>query len=324
MSMTKVGVITNPGSQKNKKGLGELERLLDGTPDASHVVLQSITDIPEILKDFARREVGLVTVAGGDGTVQAVLTELYGQRPYETAPTLAVVPRGMTNMIAADVGLRRRGSLAKMLKKATDGDLEEVSVVRRILRLENALNHQPLYGMFFGGAGINRAIEACRAKVHPYKLEADIAAGFTLAGLLWSWLFHSGDGGKGGGTIFYGDRIAVTLDDQQTEITESLVILATTLDRLLFGSRPFWNGGAGHMRFTSIAYPPERMLRYAWRLLFGGEQRSLPETSYTSRTVNRIALEMDCPFTLDGELFEPTPGLPVILTAEDQARFVRL
>jgi len=318
----RVGVITNPGSQQNKRGLGEMTQLLEAAPNARHVVLDKITDIRRILADFARAEVDVVAVAGGDGTVQAALTELFGRRPFAQAPLLAVVPRGMTNMIAADVGLRRQG-LAKLLA-ATPDALAAASATRRILRVENALNREPQYGMFFGGAGICRAIDVCHTRVHPLKLEADTAAAVTLAGLLGGWLLRGGRGGKEGDRIFYGDRITMTLDDSRSETMESLVILATTLDRLILRSRPFWGGGSGHLRFTAIGYPPQGLLRYAWRMLYGGEQRKLPAETYLSRASNRVALAMDCPFTLDGEIFQPTPGRELVLTAADEARFVRL
>jgi hypothetical protein len=58
-------------------------------------------------------------------------------------------------------------------------------------------------------------------------------------------------------------------------------------------------------------------------VLYGGEERALP-AGYLSRAGDRIALAMDCPFTLDGEIFQPTPGREVVLTAADEARFVRL
>ena len=325
MNRARIGVITNPGSQRNKQGLGEMQHLLAGTPDACHAVLDKITDVPEILRDFARREVDVLAVAGGDGTVQAVLTEVYGQRPFAAVPRLAVVPRGMTNMIAADVGLRRDGlkGLARILQ-ATPAELAQASLARRILRVENALNLPPQYGMFFGGAGICRAIEACRTKVHPMKLQADTAAAVTLAGLLGGWLFGRRKEAGESGRIFYGDRITMTFDDDAEATLDSLLILATTLDKLILGSRPFWGGEQGHLRFTAIAYPPKRLLRHAWRILYGREPRRLPEDSYLSRTVDRVALTMDCPFTLDGEMFDPTPGTPLVLTAAADARFVRL
>ncbi len=321
----RIGVITNPGSQRNKAGLGELTRLLDGAPDVEHVVLDKITDIPEILGGFARRGVGVLAVAGGDGTVQAVLTELYGRRPFATLPLLVVVPRGMTNMIAADVGLKRRGLEGlKRLIAADAPALAQACVTRRILRLENALNRPPQYGMFFGGAGITRAIDACRSKVHPYKIKSDTAAAVTLAGLLGDWLLRRGKDGRKEGGIFYGDKIDVTIDGGAPERRDSLIILATTLDKLILGSRPFWGRDDAHFRFTSIAYPPKGMLRYAWRILYGAPQRKLPEETYKSSSATRVALAMDCPFTLDGEIFEPAPGQEVVLTAADEARFVRL
>ncbi|MEO3429350.1 diacylglycerol kinase family protein [Pelagibius sp. CAU 1746] len=325
----RIGVITNPGSQRNKAGLGELRELLDGASNVEHAVLDKITDIPEILRGFARQEVGVVAVAGGDGTVQAALTELYGQRPFESDPLLVVVPRGMTNMIAADVGLKRRGLAGLRRLLAADAEiLARACLSRRILRLENALNLPPQYGMFFGGAGITRAIDACRSKVHPYNIKSDSAAAVTLAGLLGSWLLRGGGNGREGGSIFYGDRIAMTFDDAPTQTLESLLILATTLDKLILGSRPFWDGGGdepgGHLRFTAIAYPPKGMLRYALRILYGGPQRKLPPETYLSRSPRRVALAMDCPFTLDGEIFEPAPGKEIVLSAADEARFVRL
>jgi Diacylglycerol kinase catalytic domain len=323
----RIGVITNPGSQRNKKGLAEMARLLADTPDAHHVVLDAIADVPGILADFARQEVDVVAVAGGDGTVQAALTEFYSRRPFEREPLLAVVPRGMTNMIAADVGLKGMKGLARLLQASPD-ELARATRRRRILRAENALNYGPQYGMFFGGAGIWRAIEACRSKVHPLKVEADAAAAVTIAGLLGGWLLGRRKESGNADSIFYGDSIGMSFDGAAGETMESLIILATTLDKLILGSRPFWGGDpretGGHLRFTAIGYPPKGLLRYALRILYGSERRRLPAETYLSRAAGSVALTMDCPFTLDGEMFQPTPGKPVILTAADEARFVRL
>ena len=45
---------------------------------------------------------------------------------------------------------------------------------------------------------------------------------------------------------------------------------------------------------------------------------------YNSRSADRIALDMESPFTLDGELFEPLPDRPIVLTADAEASFVRV
>lgn len=324
----RIGVITNPGSQKNKAGFEGMRHLLDGQPNVDHVVLERITDIPAILARFAATGIQVLAVAGGDGTVQAVLTELFGKRPFQQMPLLAVVPRGMTNMIAADVGVARGGgrdtlgALARLLA-ASPAALAAAAERRHILRAENILGREPQYGMFFGGAGIPRAIDACRSKVHPYKIKSDSAAAVTLAGLLGSWLLGKNKDSRRAGAIFYGDRITMTLDDGQPEVFEALLILATTLDRLILRSRPFWGGDGAPLRFTAIAYPPRGLLRHAYRVLYGGERRKLP-AGYRSHASHRVALAMDCPFTLDGEMFRPEPGRALILTAADDAGFVRL
>jgi diacylglycerol kinase family enzyme len=95
--MTRLGVLSNPGSRRNKRGLGDLQALLDGRPDARHVVLDTIGQVPGILAGFAREGVEVVAVAGGDGTVQAVLTEYFGRRGLSEVPKLAVGARGPTH-----------------------------------------------------------------------------------------------------------------------------------------------------------------------------------------------------------------------------------
>jgi hypothetical protein len=326
--MPRIGVITNPRSHANKRRGDRLTEALADAGRIRHVALGAMDEIPGILADFARQEVDVLAVAGGDGTVQAVLTEIYGSRPFADPPRLAVIPRGMTNMIAADVGLRR-GGLQRLADLASPEDLERVTVRRRILRVENARDRAPQYGMFFGGAAIYRAILACRSDVHPLRITADAAAAVTLAGILGRSLFArrgpgDQDQSEGRRRILSGDRIGIGFDDQPAESVTSLVVLATTLDRLILRSRPFWNTGNGHVRFTSVGYPAKQVLRYVLRVLYGGDHRDLPPDCYRSRSADRVSLAMDCPFTIDGELFEPEPGVPLILTAADQARFVRL
>ena len=89
-------------------------------------------------------------------------------------------------------------------------------------------------------------------------------------------------------------------------------------------SRPFWNTGGRSIHYTSIAYPPRRLLRSARRVLYGGDDRDLPPDCYLSRGADRVELTLSSPFTLDGQLFEADPDTPLVLKAEHSAEFVRL
>src|SRR5690625_961951 len=188
--MHKIGLISNPRSQQNKRGMPHLQRAADALPDLLQHRLEAVREIPEVLRDFARREVTILAIAGGDGTVQAVMTELLEMRPFGAQqPLLALLPRAMTNMTAADVGLRGRPApvLRRLLRLAQQDELRRHLRRRAILRLQGIAQTPPQRGMFFGAAAIYQAIEICRRRVHALGFEADWAAGVTIAGLLLGW-----------------------------------------------------------------------------------------------------------------------------------------
>lgn len=317
--MLKVGLVSNPRSQQNKRGMPRLQAAADALPDLLHHRLGDVAEIPQVLRDFARHEVGILAVAGGDGTVQAVMTSLLEERPYGARPPLlALLPRGMTNMTAADVGLRGRPGriLQRLTALARNGEIERHLRHRPILRLEGMADAPPQRGMFFGAAGIHQAIEICRRRVHALGIEADWAAGLTIAGLLFGWALGTSR------DAVPGETIATAFDGASPSERHELLVLVTTLDRLVVGSRPFWNQDGGPLRYTAIAHPPRRLLWHAPRVLYGGRTRRLPE-GYRSRGAQRIELELREPFTLDGQFYQPDPSRPLRITADDSLSFLR-
>ena len=128
----------------------------------------------------------------------------------------------------------------------------------------------------------------------------------------------------GDNEVFRGDAIEVQLDGDAPDHGAYLMILITTLDRMLFRSRPFWGTRPAPLRYTAVRYPPRRLLRAVWPLMYGGADRRLPNDDYVSENADRIQLTMSCPFTLDGEMFEPAPDRPVILSGEYEAEFIRV
>ena len=96
---------------------------------------------------------------------------------------------------------------------------------------------------------------------------------------------------------------------------DQLLFLATTLDRLVLRARPFWGGERaepGAIRATAIAYPPPAIARHALSVLYGGEDRHLPD-GYFSMRAQRISLEQNDPFILDGQSFEAPHDGPLII-----------
>lgn len=320
--MTTLGLVTNLQSQYNRRhGIGAVENVVNGAPDVLHERLTDMNRLPAVLRDFSIEGVDILAVNGGDGTVQAVLTELFEVRQFSEIPPLAILPGGMTNTISDNVGLG--GSPAKALSKLLDAIRKDRAglrlIDRPILRVENADGYPPQRGMLFGAAGIVRAIEVCRREAHGRGLKSDWASAATLVGLLANWLFLGGRS-----EVFRGDEMAISLDGEPAEHGSQVVVLATTVDRLFLRSRPFWNTDSGPVRFTSIADPPKNLLRRVYKILYGGPGRVIPEATYRSRGARRVVLEMDCPFMVDGQVFKPREGHGVFITAEDKVSFVQL
>ncbi|MGH6896404.1 MAG: diacylglycerol kinase family protein [Geminicoccaceae bacterium] len=319
--MPKIGLISNPSSQRNRRGLDGIHRAVAGAPDVIHVATDAGQDLDAALIEFARQEVGLLVINGGDGTVQTILTRLLEDRPFETVPYVAVLARGTANTTAADVGLRGRAAagLARLLAAVRDGTIEGQIVERPILRLENIRGKGPQRGMMFGAGAVQGAIELCCRKVYARGLRGNLGIGLTLAALLFGTIFEARNHG-----ILRGHDIAVSLDGGAENRTSRLLVLATTLHRLILGSRPFWNYEGEPIRYTSIAYPPDHLLRSAPKVLYGWRRRALSPKVYDSQGAGRIGVRLEEPFTVDGEMFEPSPDRPVLITAPDWVRFVRL
>ena len=95
----RVGVVRNPASHANR-------RRPRPAPQGDVVFAEAPTAaaMGEVLRDFARWEVGLVVLEGGDGSLRDMITALpsaFG----DAGPLLAVLPAGKTNLLARDLGL---------------------------------------------------------------------------------------------------------------------------------------------------------------------------------------------------------------------------
>src|SRR3546814_16790522 len=74
-------------------------------PEIFHYEVEEVEQIGEELRTIARVKPKVLVINGGDGTVQAALTELYHGGHFGPAvPPGAVLPQGKTNLIALDMG----------------------------------------------------------------------------------------------------------------------------------------------------------------------------------------------------------------------------
>lgn len=323
----RIGVVNNLRAGKSQAQVVRMLDFLRSHPDVLHVETESAGVMPEALAELAAKEVDLLVVNGGDGTLQYVLTEILASNAFgDRVPLVAPLRAGRTNMSAMDLGADRNAlrGLAAMLASARAGQIAERVEPRRVLRVAYGLGFERAvqYGMFFGAGIIKRAIEL-NHRLFDQDGQRSVVEGVPGATLVTAGLIGRMITGDHSG-ILTPDKVQILLDGEEVHQGEYHLVMASTLSRLFARMRPFWGKGPGGVRFTAIAAPCERFGRAAIGMLRGRPSDWVsPETGYTSRNVDHAELRMSCGFTVDGELWQPDPDRSIALSAERVVHFVR-
>jgi len=324
--MTRIGVISNPNSQYNRQhGLASIEAVASDHPELTQESLIDFAAIDEIIERFIRDDVEVIAVNGGDGTVQAVLTALTLRGSDEPPPKLAILQGGMTNVIAKDVGISGHPAkaLTSLLRHISDDEEERRHNVkissRPLIGLVTKGQEPSVFGMFFGAIGFYQAVLLAQENVRPKGFAGNVASASSLVLILVRLLL----GRPGNGNPLYrGEAISLALDGQEILESLHLLLMATTLDRLMLGLMPFWGETDEAIRYTSVAFPPKHLASALWPVLRGKPRAWMHECGYQSGTTSDMSIDIKSPVVLDGEIFYPECNCPIRLTGDRQATFI--
>ena len=78
----RIALLSNPKSTGNLAQLPRIREYCADHPDVFHYEVEHASQIGEAMKSIARVRPKILAINGGDGTVQATLTELYNARHY--------------------------------------------------------------------------------------------------------------------------------------------------------------------------------------------------------------------------------------------------
>lgn len=316
-------MLNNPLSGGNRNGLQKIRAAVSAVrPAVLQYEVQSPSDVAAALADFARQDVNIVVVNGGDGTVQAALTAIFHKNLFETKPVLAVLPSaGTTSMIAGDVGLKgsRQSALQRLFQWTRTKGLNATLLARSVLRVQVPPAKAPVYGMFLGAAAIFQASHFCHQKIHARGVRGEKAAGVALARFLVAALL-------GDRKVISAVPITTRVDQRPEEQHDYLLIFITTLQRLFLGLRPYWGSEPRPLHYTAVSASPRHFLRSLPSLMRGRQSRYItPDNGYISHNIDEVQLTLKSGFNLDGELFTPDSARgPVVVAHGGQALFLQL
>lgn len=319
--MSRVALLSNPRSTGNRAILPRVRDFCAAHPDIFHYEVEDVSQIADAMRSIARVKPKVLVINGGDGTVQAALTELHGGKHFGDAPPpVAVLPNGKTNLIALDLGAQGDPlvALGRVIELAKS-DLAAHTVQRELIALSHGADtNPPVLGMFLGGAGLADSILYCRHKLYPLGLPNGICHFLTALAVLFSVLF-------GVRAAFLPPRPAPVrislIRDGQLSGRFALLIV-TTLEKLLLGGRT--QPGSGRMKLMAVDQNAGALFRMIVETLRGRFGRD-PVQGVHVEQGDLIRIEGErSNVILDGELFQTDADHPIVLRTTAPVPFLKL
>jgi hypothetical protein len=317
----KVGLIVNPRSGRaSGRGL-RLQELLRRDPHFHLATVENFCSLPAVLRDFAASGVNVLVISSGDGTIQAVQTELAERNPFSALPELMLLAHGTTNMTAADLGLGMRDPRPVASILSNPFRLQSLARRRRpTLRVTNPGDGGPRHGMFLGTGCVYRSVRLCQNRIYASGTRGNLAIVATLTAAIVNALIRP----DGAGPRLAGPyRLRLCADGIAVADGDQTLFLATTLDRLVLGTRPFWGGKSAPLRATLIPYPVPRLMRSLWSAMYGPEDRCMPPGS-VSLSARTLDIWTTGSFVIDGEFFQPPQADPLHIEAGPEFTYLSI
>lgn len=323
ISRPRIALLSNPRSTGNIAQLPRIREFCADHPDIFHYEVEHAHQIGEAMRTIAQVRPKVLAINGGDGTVQAALTELYnGDHFGAERPPVAVLPSGKTNLIALDLGARGDPiqSLERLIELAR-GDLESATVARELIALRSGGSDRPVIGMFLGGAGLADTMLYCRDKIYPLGLPNGLAHALTGAALLAKMLL------KLKSSMLPPDPtpLALSMRGSGAKISGRFSLMAvTTLERLLLSSE-LGGSRSGALKLIAVEEKTSSVLRALFAAIAGKLGNSVVRGVHFEEA-DEIIIEGDenSKLILDGETFSASFGSPVNLRSAAPLAFVKL
>ncbi len=321
--MALVALLSNPRSTGNKSLLPRIRSYCAHHPEVFHYEVESVDQIAGALKMIARVKPKVLIINGGDGTVQAALTELHNGGHFgDSIPPVAVLPNGKTNLIALDLGARgdALAALERIIEIARDG-LEGHIVAREMIALSDGEGgRRPVLGMFLGGAGLADSILYCRHRIYPLGLPNWFSHVLTVFAIFATSI----TGARASFLPVRPEPMSVSVTRAGVLQGRFTLLMVTTLEKLLVNVRSRGDGGLGGLKLMAIEEKKWTLVRALFATFAGRLGRSRMDGIHLAQG-DEIRIAGARPSViLDGELFESVGGKPIVLTSTQPMPFVRL
>lgn len=340
-------VLVNPLSGSVRRRLGRVRAVARRIAGDRYVETSDPGRMDAFVAEHAPGEDGVLCVAGGDGSVHAVLTALERHRPQGAWPALAAAPGGTTNLTVKDMG--RPGPLLAYLEaleawareggRADDGQAPSAGggpagtpagdalaahppssgprfVPRPVMRVAQG-GAEPLVGMIFAGGAAPAGVEFFHRRLRPLGIPEVVGSPLAFVRMLAAIV-------RGGPALERMTPVVTAHVNGHPPLTlPTLLVMASPLHRHVIGSRPYWGKEEGPLHVTLAHRDVKGLVRHYPDYSRGDPRGVLrPEEGWHSHNTDRLLLRFDGPYIVDGELFHArADDGPLELTAPRTVRW---
>jgi hypothetical protein len=316
-------LLSNPKSTGNVAQLPRIREYCDSHPDVFHYEVEEVGQIGDAMRIIARVRPCVLVINGGDGTVQATLTELYNGGHFgEQPPPVAVLPSGKTNLIALDLGASGDpiDTLERLIELARNDDLARYTVPRELIALRRPGSaDRPVIGMFLGGAGLAETMLYCRNKIYPLGLPNSISHALTAIAYIAQLLLKL----KSSLLPARATTTEIVFPERERISGRFALLAVTTLNKMLL-SNELGGEGRGPLKVVAIEERPWTVLRALLAGLTGG-YKGKKMRGFHFEEGDQVTIEGErSRLILDGETFHAESGSPIHLMPAPPLSFVKL
>lgn len=317
--MPGIAVVSNPRSGKNRRNPQLVDRLTYVLGD-SGVVAQprDLDHLEDTVREFRERDIDIVCVNGGDGTLHKVLSALvvvYGDGATGDdlrtvrLPCVAILKGGTLNTMARNIGQKTGGdAMLGRIVSAWHGR----QPLRTVERTATVVNNTHA-GFLFGTGVLYRFMRMYEEGAQPTPWKA--------IKLVTKVCLSTAVGGPLAREVFALDEARVTLDGRDWKPSGYAAIAVGTMADLGLGWKLFHAASdhPDHFHALGFACPPMTVLKRLYRIPLG---RPLDQPGIIDRVGQRLVIEGPAAqgFMMDGDFV--IGGQQLVVEAGPRLRFV--
>lgn len=316
----RIGLIYNPLGGLARKNYFAISNILAKLPMIQQWKVTDAGDFDHAVEALIQAKIEWLIIIGGDGTIQGLFTRIFSILPTSQWPSISIIPGGTTNMTALDLGIQEKpDQILKRLEQhllRTINNQEFKQVSKAVIRIEQT-GQPTIFGMFLGLGLIARGVKFSRSRIKQIGITGNIFTTIiVLRSLIGTFL------GRPDPTWA---PVQITLPHSNNTVQKEsyLLVMISTLDKILMGIHPYWGEEKAPLHATFIQQYCHKFWLAVLRILLKNGHLLKNEHGYLSYNTESIDLLMDDEYIVDGELFYASSNNgPLKISAKEKVKFL--